>query len=228
MPRASRSSSTSLPGVQRFGQLRQRARPYRLRPRQHHGATTGGDHRQDRLRRAAADRSNWRSRGMTCAACATRASRRCSTACRAWRPRSTSPPRPRRCATRPALADADALIAAVKRAGFAARRRPAPHRARRSAPASAPPTRRELRRFWISAALTLPLMAPDVLHVRRRATPRTTCCRAGCNWRWPRRCSSGSAGASTSAPATRCAAAPATWTCWWRSAPAWPTSTAWR
>ena len=53
------------------------------------------------------------------------------------------------------------------------------------------------------------------------------CCRAGCNSRSPRRCSSGSAGASTSAHGTRCAAAARTWTCWSSSAPtmAWLWST---
>ncbi len=58
--------------------------------------------------------------------------------------------------------------------------------------------------------------------VRCSAATTKTCCRAGCNGCSPRRCSSGSAGASTSAPGTPCAAAAPTWTCWWRSAPAWP------
>ncbi len=46
---------------------------------------------------------------------------------------------------------------------------------------------------------------------------------AGGNWRSPRRCSSGSAGASTRPASRRCARAPATWICWSRSAPRRPT-----
>jgi hypothetical protein len=49
---------------------------------------------------------------------------------------------------------------------------------------------------------------------------RTGCCRPGCNGRWPRRCSSASARASTAPAGRRCAPAAATWTCWWRWAPA--------
>ena len=51
-------------------------------------------------------------------------------------------------------------------------------------------------------------------------------CRAGCNGCSPRRCSSGRDGAFTRARGTPCAAAAPTWTCWSRSAPAWPTASA--
>ena len=69
----------------------------------------------------------------------------------------------------------------------------------------------------IAVVLTLPLLAQMVPMLARggsSAPCRTaTGCRAGCSSRSQRRCSSGSAGASTSARGTRCAAAAPTWTC---------------
>ena len=95
--------------------------------------------------------------GMTCAACATRAenvlnrvpgvSAAVNFAAETARVRFT-----------PGLVEPDAMIAAVKRAGFSARVTNAAsreeERARKRAAYEA-----ELRRFWISAALTLPLIA---------------------------------------------------------------------
>ena len=73
--------------------------------------------------------------------------------------------------------------------------------------------RAELRLFWISVALSLPLLV-EMFSMFGQA--HANCCRAGCSSRSPRRCSSGSAGASTSAATRPCAAAAPTWTCWWR------------
>ena len=71
------------------------------------------------------------------------------------------------------------------------------------------------------AVLTLPLVAPMLLQpVRHRLDAR----RLGCSSRSRRRCSSGSARASTAPAGRRCAPAPATWTCWSRSAPRPPTA----
>ena len=55
---------------------------------------------------------------------------------------------------------------------------------------------------------------------------RTGCCRPGCSSPSPRRCSSGSVRASTAPAGRRSWPAAATWTCWWRSAPARPMASA--
>ena len=95
--------------------------------------------------------------GMTCAACATRietvlnklpgASATVNYAAEKALVRYT-----------PGLTDPEAMLAAVKRAGYAARIATAHSREEEKARKAAA-YRSELRRFWISAALTLPLVA---------------------------------------------------------------------
>ena len=114
-----------------------------------------------------------------------------------------------------ALAGADrsaALMPRSSKAGYDAAR--IAQTARRQRPAAAPAG---LVAGRCSAAL---LAAAGAAHARRCCSAPTGCCPAGCSSRWPRRCSSGWARASTAPAGRRCAPAAATWTCWWRSAPA--------
>ncbi|MGD6690790.1 cation transporter, partial [Xanthomonas citri pv. citri] len=98
--------------------------------------------------------------GMTCAACAARIEKvlnrlpgvQATVNFAAERARVTYSP---------ALADVPALIAAVERAGYGAAELTEETRAREKAEREQA-YRRELRRFWISAALTAPLLAQMV------------------------------------------------------------------
>jgi Cu+-exporting ATPase len=105
------------------------------------------------------------------------------------------------------------LAAAIDKAGYAA----SP-----VVDAAAPKPARRLPEWWpvaVPRLLTLPLVLPMLLQLFGIHWMLT----AGCSWRWPRRCSSGSARASTAPAGRRCGRQPATWTCWWRWAPARPT-----
>ena len=166
--------------------------------------------------------------GMTCAACAARIEKVLNRAARRRGGRQ--------------LRDRDRRTVGSTRARARRRRadrRGRARRLRRARPArsrerSARPTRRArraayaaLRReFVVAAVLTAAAARADGADARSggswRRGARTTCCRAGCSSRSPRRCSSGSAAASTSARGTRCAAAAPTWTCWSRWARRWP------
>jgi copper chaperone CopZ len=120
----------------------------------------------------------------------------------------------------PGLADPERLVATVVKTGFTATvssrrhaRRGKGAQARRVSRGAAPLL--DFRRADAAAG------GADGLHVRTGCTCRRPAALAA-TVAWRRRCSSGSAGASMSAVTTRSAAAPATWTCWWRSAPPWP------
>jgi len=78
-------------------------------------------------------------------------------------------------------------------------------------------------RVALAAALSAPLLLPMLaggFGWPWRSRPRGS-------WRSPRRCSSGLARASIAQAGARCAPAAATWTCWWRSAPARRSRSAW-
>ena len=122
--------------------------------------------------------------------------------------------------------DRAALVAAVEKAGYAVAAEAAPAAqagGAEGAAGAAAPAAGGLPSWWpvaVAAALTHPARRADAAAALRH---RTGCCPAGRSSRSPRRCSSGSAGASTAPAGARCAPAPATWTCWWRSAPRPPT-----
>ncbi len=111
--------------------------------------------------------------------------------------------------------DAQALIAAITKAGYEARALVAED----DRPPPPPPWSATGWPVLIAALLTLPLVAPMI----GLLWGRTGCCQAGGSWRWRHRSSSGSARASTAPAGPRCVTAPATWTCSSRWAPARPT-----
>ena len=145
--------------------------------------------------------------------------------CRARRRRSTSRPSRPRSGFDPAATPVDALLAAVERAGY---------RAHVKRDAAKPSARRDEARKRAAYARAAPRVrrrrAPDAAagradgpDARRARGARRAAAALGCSSRWRRRCSSGSAAASTSARGTRCAAAARTWTCWSRSGRRWRT-----
>ena len=155
--------------------------------------------------------------GMTCAACAARIEKVLN--------RTAGVRAAVNFATETAHVEFDAGESERADADRRGRSAPATTPRRRSIRSRSPSTRRGTRRgaigasssrFAIAALLTLPLVAQMAADGAR--TARLRCCRAGCNSRSPRRCSSGSARASIPARGTRFAAARRTWTCWSRSA----------
>ena len=118
-----------------------------------------------------------------------------------------------------------ALIAAVRKAGYEATPiappdakpaadtsdNPRPSAADRKRDAGPPRTRRRDRVRGADRAAGRCRWSAN-------GSASTRCCRRGCNSRSPRSCNSCSARAFTARPTGRCARAPATWICWWRSA----------
>ena len=88
------------------------------------------------------------------------------------------------------------LARRCERAGYAAGSTHRPRRARRREPRAA--AARGASAALLSAPLVLPMLGDAV-------RPALDAAAAGCSWRWPRRCSSGSARASTAPAGRRCA-----------------------
>ena len=131
----------------------------------------------------------------------------------------------RRAATTRRTAPVEALIAAVA-AGGLRRPRQARRRGRARGRRGAQGGRLQVA---ASASSSSPRCSPrrcslQMVPMLVRRPAHDAICRAGCSSRSRRPCSSGSAGASTSARGTRCAAAARTWTCSSRSARRWPSS----
>jgi Cu+-exporting ATPase len=102
----------------------------------------------------------------------------------------------------PQMIDQARLIATIEKTGFGATLSTADtHEEEKARKAAA--YREELRRFWISLALTLPLIGQMIFMFSGAWDATRTCCRAGCSSCSPRPFSSGSAAASTSVAGTR-------------------------
>jgi Cu+-exporting ATPase len=109
-----------------------------------------------------------------------------------------------------------ALAAALAKAGY--RLAAIPDGAEAEEQAANARLARQERELLLAAALT----SPFLMACSGCPSGWTGCRAPGCSWRWPRRCSPGSIHASLAAAGRPCGTAPATWTCWSRSAPAAP------
>lgn len=108
----------------------------------------------------------------------------------------------------------NALIQAVEGAGYHAQP------IEQAQPRGADNAERRLRRERLAVLIALLLAAPLVIPMFGDLFGCTGCCRRGCSFCSPRRCSSFSVRVSMSPAGRRYAPAPATWICWSRSAPA--------